>query len=254
MAAKTKRKVAPHLASVAETIWLPRAEAVRRTGLSLSGLRSRVRDGAIHEARDSLGKPRYDAAEIDAYARRRPPKRAPLITSADGEVTARAFERFIKKGVDVAGLIVELRLRAPDALELADAFAKIKDLVILSGASVRDARRLLLDEHGDDPMTGELLVQLVTARTQRFAAEREALLAANKAAVEESEKTRDEALAREQATTAKLADAERERNDAVGRYEALATLLKAADVAAKAAAASATPAEHVPAATTTTAP
>lgn len=213
-----------------------------------------MRDGAIHEARDSLGKPRYDAAEIDAYARRRPPKRAPLITSADGEVTARAFERFIKKGVDVAGLIVELRLRAPDALELADAFAKIKDLVILSGASVRDARRLLLDEHGDDPMTGELLVQLVTARTQRFAAEREALLAANKAAVEESEKTRDEALAREQATTAKLADAERERNDAVGRYEALATLLKAADVAAKAAAASATPAEHVPAATTTTAP
>jgi hypothetical protein len=180
--------------------------------------------------------PIYDAAEVGELVRRKPPVGG--CSTIDGESTALAFELLSSSSgaghvkVDIVKLVTTLRLRAVDAEQLAADYTRLCDAVMLPGVDVRAARRLLLDEHPDEPLTGELLVLLVTERTQRFAAEREALLAANKAAVEESRRERDEALAREKTTAAKLGEVERERDVAIGKFDALAALLNAAEAAA----------------------
>ena len=107
--------------------WLTRHEAAERSGLSVSGLRGRVRLGMLHEYRTSDGRPIYAAEEVDDLVRRRPPRRATKATANrldQREITARAIELF-QSGADPLTVCTRLRLTIAEAERLALDFVRL---------------------------------------------------------------------------------------------------------------------------------
>jgi hypothetical protein len=174
MASKLKGKNARSATRPGATIWLTRAQAADRLGLTVSGVRGRVGLGLLKEYRDDRGTARYDAAEVDKMAKKLPVGRPKSeVQPGRGDLTATAFQMFARTGVDVRRAVVELRVPTEVAERLAEEYGRSGGEVVLKAVTVKDVRRLLGDRQPDLPMNDTLLPQLVTDYAQRIARDRE---------------------------------------------------------------------------------
>jgi hypothetical protein len=174
MSPKSRKKDASPKSRSGATIWLTRAQAAARLGLTVSGVRGRVGLRLLKEYRDDRGTARYDAAEVDKMAKERPAGGAKAdVAPGYGELAATAFQMFDRSGVDVRRAVVELRIPTEVAERLAAEYGRAGSEVVLKVATIKDVRRLLGDRHPELPMNDALLPQLVIDYAQRIARERE---------------------------------------------------------------------------------
>jgi hypothetical protein len=165
--AQKARKQAALPAPIQGVIWLTRSQAASRSGLTESGLRARVRLRLLNEYRDDINRPRYDAAEVDALARKRPVNSKAVKAAArdEGAISAQAFALFRGEGIDLRLAVEQLGVTLDVADGLARDYARAgKETLLLlrepTGTTLRD----MLDWRGSDE---ESLVRAIVADRDR---------------------------------------------------------------------------------------
>lgn len=188
-AAKARASKAP-----ATVVWLTRQQAATRSGLTVAGVRGRVRLGLLTEYKDGTGKPRYDAAEVDALARKKPVGSRALRDGAstdEGALASRAFALFAADGIDLRKAVVQLNVTLEVADRLARDYARAggEVLLLLRRDSVSTLRSMIgWDGADEDSLTRAVAAWMSKKREAHSTdiGEREGRWAEERAALEAS--------------------------------------------------------------------